>query len=131
MRQLAGVISAGTSLSGNRLALSPELTFSGQVNYEVPLSSDLLLAFQPSASYRSDQFFSADNNPLLNQKGYWLVDGRIALKGGDGRWEAAVFGRNLTAQKYINFATDLSDFGMIEQFRGEPRMFGIELRFKY
>ncbi|MDE2437670.1 MAG: TonB-dependent receptor, partial [Sphingomonadales bacterium] len=129
--EIRNFISAGTNYSGNRLALSPEVTFSGQANYEVPLSSGLTLAFQPSFSYRSNQFFSADNNPLLNQSGYWLFDGRIALKGRDGRWEAAAFGRNLTAKKYINFATDLTDFGMIEQFRGEPRMFGVELRFKY
>ena len=91
----------------------------------------LAIAFQPSASYRSGQYFSADNNPLLKQQGYWLLGGRIALKDEDGRWEAAVFGRNLTRKKYINYAVDLSDFGFIEQFRGEPRMFGVEFRVKY
>ncbi|MFM5923768.1 MAG: TonB-dependent receptor [Novosphingobium sp.] len=129
--EIRNFVSAGTYFSGNRLALSPEVTFSGQVDYEVPLASGLSLAFQPAFSYRSNQFFSADNNPLLRQDGYWLVDGRIALEGQDGRWEAAVFGRNLTARKYVNFATDLTDFGTIEQFRGEPRTFGVELRFKY
>lgn len=123
--------SAGTDYSGNRLALSPTVTFSSVVNYEIPLSSGLALAIQPSASYRSSQFFSTDNNPLLRQQGYWLVGGRIALKDEGGRWEAALFGRNLTRKKYINYAVDLSDFGFIEQFRGEPRMFGAELRFKY
>ena len=123
--------SAGTDFSGNRLALSPTVTFSGIANYEIPLSDTLALAVQPSASYRSSQFFSADNSPLLEQKGYWLVGGRITLKSEDDRWEVAVFGRNLTRKKYINYAVDLSDFGFIEQFRGEPRMFGVEARFKY
>lgn len=123
--------SAGTNYSGNRLAMSPTVTFSGIVNYEIPLSSNVALALQPSVSYRSSQFFSTDNNPLLEQQGYWLVGGRIAIKDEDGRWEAAVFGRNLTGRKYINYAVDLSDFGFIEQFRGDPRSFGVELRFKY
>jgi iron complex outermembrane receptor protein len=124
-------ITATADYSGNRLALSPTVTFSGTANYEVPVSDKLAVAFQPSASYRSGQYFSADNNPLLKQKGYWLLGGRIALKDEDGRWEAAVFGRNLTRKKYINYAVDLSDFGFIEQFRGEPRMFGVEFRVKY
>ena len=124
-------VTATADLSGNRLALSPSVTFSGMANYEVPLSSGLALAIQPSASYRSSQYFSADNNPLLKQKGYWLLGGRIALKDEDGRWEAALFGRNLTRTKYINYAVDLTDFGFIEQFRGEPRTFGVELRVKY
>ncbi len=124
-------VTATADYSGNRLALSPTVTFSGTANYEVPVSAGLALAFQPSASYRSGQYFSADNNPLLKQKGYWLLGGRIALKDEDGRWEAAVFGRNLTRKKYINYAVDLSDFGFIEQFRGEPRMFGVEFRVKY
>ncbi len=124
-------VTATADYSGNRLALSPTVTFSGAANYEVPVSDKLAIALQPSASYRSGQYFSADNNPLLKQKGYWLLGGRIALKDEDGRWEAAVFGRNLTRKKYINYAVDLTDFGFIEQFRGEPRMFGVEFRVKY
>ncbi|WP_212541910.1 TonB-dependent receptor [Sphingopyxis indica] len=123
--------SAGTDYSGNRIPLSPTVTFSGIVNYDVPLSPGVLLGIQPSVSYRSSQFFSTDNNPLLKQNGYWLVGGRLAVKDEDGRWEVALFGRNLTRKKYINFAIDLSDFGFIEQFRGEPRMFGVELRVNY
>lgn len=123
--------SAGTDYSGNRLAMSPTVTFSGMVNYEIALSSSLALTIQPSLSYHSSHFFSTDNNPLLEQSGYWLVGGRIAIGDESGHWEAAVFGRNLTRKKYINYAVDLSDFGLIEQFQGEPRSFGIEVRYKY
>jgi iron complex outermembrane receptor protein len=129
--EIKNFVTADADYSGNRLALSPKLTFSGVVNYEVPLSSGLALTIQPSFSYRSSQYFSADNNPLMKQDGYWLLGGRVALKDEGGRWEVALFGRNLTRKKYINYAVDLSDFGFIEQFRGEPRMFGIELRGKY
>ena len=124
-------VSAGTDYSGNRMPLSPKVNFSGVVNYEIPLSSGIALALQPAVSYRSSHFFSTDNNPLLRQSGYWLVDGRVAVKDEDGRWEAAFFARNLTRKKYINFAVDLADFGFVEQFQGQPRMFGAEVRFKY
>jgi iron complex outermembrane receptor protein len=129
--EITDFVSAGTDYSSNQLALSPEVTFSGLVNYEIPLTPGLALAVQPSFSYRSSQFFSADNNPLLQQDGYWLFDARIALLSEDGRWEAALFGRNLADEEYINYAVYLSDFGFIEQFRGEPRMFGAELRLQY
>ncbi len=130
--QIKNFISAGTDLSGNRLALSPKLTFSGLASYEIPLArSGMALTLQPSFSYRSQQFFSTDNNPLLSQAGYWLIGARAGLKSGNGRWEAAVFARNLTRRKYINYAVDLSDFGLIEQFQGEPRMFGVEFKLEY
>jgi iron complex outermembrane receptor protein len=129
--EIKDFVSAGTDYSGNRLALSPKVNFSGVANYEIPLSNAVALALQPSVSYRSSQFFSTDNNPLLKQKGYWLLGGRIAVKDEDGRWEAALFGRNLTRKKYINFAVDLADFGFVEQFQGQPRSFGVEFRVKY
>lgn len=129
--EVTDFVSAGTDYTSNQLALSPEVTFSGVANYEIPLTPGLALAIQPSFSYRSSQFFSADNNPLLQQDGYWLLDGRVALISEDGHWEAALFGRNLTDEEYINYAVDLSDFGFIQQFRGEPRIFGAELRLRY
>ena len=125
-------VSAGANFSGNRLALSPKVTFSGVASYEIPLpNASAAVVLQSSVSYRSSQFFSADNDPLLSQDGYWLVGGRIALRSDDGRWEAAVFGRNLTAERYVNYAVDLSDFGFIEQNIGEPRMFGLEFKVAY
>ncbi|WP_374577818.1 TonB-dependent receptor [Phenylobacterium sp.] len=125
-------VSAGANFSGNRLALSPKVTFSGVASYEIPLrNTSAAVVLQSSVSYRSSQFFSADNDPLLSQDGYWLVGGRIALRSDDGRWEAAVFGRNLTAERYVNYAVDLSDFGFIEQNIGEPRMFGLEFKVAY
>jgi len=129
--EIKDFVTFNADYSGNRMPLSPKVNFSGVANYEVPVSDGLALAIQPSFSYRSSQFFSTDNNPLLKQQGYWLLGGRIALKDEDGRWEAAVFGRNLTRKKYINFAVDLTDFGFVEQFQGQPRMFGVEFRVKY
>jgi iron complex outermembrane receptor protein len=125
-------VSAGADFSGNQLALSPKVTFSGVASYEIPLEAmSAAVVLQSSVSYRSSQFFSADNAPLLSQDGYWLVGGRIALRSDDGRWEAAIFGRNLTAERYVNYAVDLSDFGFIEQNIGEPRSFGVEFKVAY
>jgi iron complex outermembrane receptor protein len=125
-------ISAGSDFSGNRLASSPKVTFSGQASYEIPLAdSGLAIALQPSFSYRSQQFFSITNSPLLSQDAYWLFGARAALKAENGRWEAAVFVRNLTQKKYKSYSVDLSDFGFNQYYRGEPRMFGIELKAEF
>ncbi|PKP72376.1 MAG: hypothetical protein CVT83_00290 [Alphaproteobacteria bacterium HGW-Alphaproteobacteria-5] len=129
--EIKNFVTLNADYSGNRLPLSPKVSFNGVASYEIPLSGDIALAIQPSFSYRSSHFFSTDNNPLLKQPGYWLLGGRVAVKDEDGRWEAAFFARNLTRKKYINFAVDLADFGFVEQFQGQPRMFGAELRFKY
>jgi iron complex outermembrane recepter protein len=129
--EIKDFVSAGNDLSGNQLALSPRVSFSGQANYELPLIQNIVAFVQPSFSYRSEQFFSADNNPLVAQEGYWLANARIGVKSESGHWEAAAFGRNLTRQRYDNYAVDLSDFGFINLIQGEPRLFGVELKFRH
>jgi len=73
-----------------------------------------------------------DNDPLLTQSGYWLLNARLAYMTNDGRWEFAAFGKNLTGTKYLNYATNLSSpFGLLEEVVGAPRSGGIEVTYRY
>ena len=126
------VTGAGEDFTDNRLALSPKLKFSGVANYRIPLASNGEINLQASASYRGDQFFDIRNDPLLQQEAYWLVDARIGYETPNGRWSVAAFGRNLTGEKYVNFAVNLtSTFGLLQQTVGAPRVGGVEVAYRY
>lgn len=118
----------GTDLSGNEISLTPETSVTALARYDHDLG-DLGSAFvQATAAYRSSFFFTPDNADFLEQDSYTLVSARIGYSHPSDKWGLALFGNNLTEEEYINFAFDLSDFGVIPEFAGVPRTYGIELR---
>jgi iron complex outermembrane recepter protein len=60
------------------------------------------------------------------QKSYGLLSGRIALSIEDWDAEVAVFGRNLTDEKYYTTAIGFQNLGFATSFTGEPRTYGVQ-----
>jgi iron complex outermembrane receptor protein len=85
------------------------------------------LAVRGDWSAQDDQFFDVTNRPLVGEKSYGLLSGRVAYEVAGGRYTVALFGKNLTDELYLAEVVDLSDFGLHQLFRGEPRTFGVEL----
>jgi iron complex outermembrane receptor protein len=121
-----------TDLSGKWLPNAPRWNALLSADYQVPLPSGAAVDLSTSASWRSKQFFESNNNPLVAQGAYWLVDLRLSYTTADQRWMAALVVKNLTDEKYLNFANDLTtNFGIIEEIVGTPRYVGGELKFTY
>ncbi len=112
--------------SGNQLPLAPHVTFSGLLDYKAPLGNGAALDFQFNANYKSHQFFDISNDPYTTQAGYWIENARVAYQFDNDRWEVAAFVRNLSDQKYLLDAFDLSFVGFIQGIVGTPRSFGVE-----
>jgi iron complex outermembrane receptor protein len=118
----------GEDLSGNAIAYTPETSVTALVRYDQSLG-DMGSAFvQGTAAYKSSVFFTPDNSSFLEQEAYTLVSARIGYSHPSDQWGVSLFGNNLTDEEYVNFAVDLSDFGLVSQFVGAPRTYGIELR---
>jgi iron complex outermembrane receptor protein len=118
-------------LTGKELPNSPRFTVILQGDYKIPLQSGTVDLFS-SLNYRSHQFFESNNNPLVAQDGYWILNARVAYTTADKRWEVAAIGKNLTGQKYLNFSNDLtSGFGLLEEIVGAPRYVGGEVVYHY
>jgi iron complex outermembrane receptor protein len=117
--------------TGNNLPLAPKFTFSGTVDYRIPVgpgSLDLLF----NASYRSMQHFDLTNNAWTSQPAYWLENLRVGYVFDHDRVEVAVFVHNLSNQQYDTFANDNTNpFGFIEDVVGTPRSFGVSLDYHY
>ncbi|MBN7799050.1 TonB-dependent receptor [Parahaliea mediterranea] len=117
----------GLDFSGNELARTPDTSVTGLIRYDHELSDYGNLYAQASAAYKSSVFFSTENNPLIAQDGYTLVNARVGYQHSSHNWELALFVNNLGNETYFTNATDLSDFGLIPRFVGMPRMWGVEL----
>ena len=119
-------------LTGKELPNAPRWNVILQGDYTYPLPHGDGLDLTGTASYRSHQFFESNNNPLVAQNGYWLLDARLAYQTSSRHWEVAVIGKNLTGTKYFNYINDLtSGLGLIEGIVGPPRYVGGELVFRY
>jgi iron complex outermembrane receptor protein len=121
------------NLTGKQLANAPKFGLVSGVNYQYPLPRGDVLDVSGEATYRSHQFFESNNNPLIAQNGYWLVDARLSYDTADKHWEVAALGKNLTGTKYLNFSNDLtaSGLGLIEEIVGPPRYVGGEVVYRY
>ena len=118
--------------SGNTLSNAPKFALTGIAEYTIPLGDNDAIDLLGSASYRSKVFFDPANDPLIAQQGYWVVDGRVTYVMNGGQWEFAVFGHNLTDEKYLNMAFNLqSSFGFLQQIVAPPLTVGVEASFHY
>ncbi|MDZ7669481.1 MAG: TonB-dependent receptor [Gammaproteobacteria bacterium] len=124
------VIPSG-DFSGNEITMSPEVTFNGLIQYDIPLGRSGTVTLQTDFNYQDEVFFDALNNPLLREDDYWLWNARASWKSADERWEVAAFGRNLGDKEYMVYAFDLSFFGFNEEMIGTPRGYGVELTYRY
>jgi iron complex outermembrane receptor protein len=120
------------NLSGNQLPNAPRFNAIMQADYAYPLPRGDVVDLSSVLSYRSHQFFESNNDPLVAQNGYWLVDARLSYDTADKHWEVAAIGKNLAGQKFLNFSNDLtSGLGLIEEIVGPPRYVGGELLYRY
>jgi iron complex outermembrane receptor protein len=116
--------------SGNEIPMSPEVTFNGLIQYDIPLNDMGSVTLQLDFNYQDKVYFDAFNNPLLSEDDYWLLNARVGWTSADDKWEVSAFGRNLGKEEYMVYAFDLSFFGFNEEMIGTPRTFGIEATYR-
>jgi iron complex outermembrane receptor protein len=123
----------GQDNRGKKLANAPEVTFSGVVKYEFPsLGRGWSPYVQSQVSYQSRVFFEIQNNPINSQGEYWLASLRLGATSEDGKWDIALWSRNLFNEAYISESrfVDLRVFPSQNTY-GEPRSVGIGFTYQY
>ncbi|MDF8334351.1 TonB-dependent receptor [Novosphingobium cyanobacteriorum] len=115
----------GASLAGNRLVNAPAFAASGGVRLTVPLANGSEVRANVDGTYTSPIFLYPDNATATKVKGYGLLNARLAWSAPGGRYDIAVFGKNLTKTRYIT-----AIFPVITQDQvnyNEPRTYGVQL----
>ena len=126
-----GIVS-GNNVKGNRLSNAPKLTFSGGFDAKLMDNDAGKVSIAADLSYQSSQYFEVINISRLKQKSYSLLSGNIGWTSADGRFNASVWGKNLTNKFYFTSRVDLlAGFGFDYNHIGTPRTYGVTLGVKY
>jgi iron complex outermembrane receptor protein len=116
---------------GSRFQRTPRDSFSGSINFEVPVRFGAL-ELHGDYSCRSKEQFQI--TPALNdQKAYGLVGGRIAYRPKRDRWSIALFGTNLLDRRYrtAGRGTLINQVGFAYSSVGMPRQVGLETSLQF
>jgi iron complex outermembrane receptor protein len=87
---------------GGYLPYAPKVRLSVTPRYESDIPGTGLVGFgQLGINYQSKAHFALEQDPLLFQKAYTLVDASVGVRDADGRYSVAVFVRNLFDKNYL------------------------------
>jgi len=82
--------------------------FQTNVNFDIdiPVGQSLRMHALFNIFYTDDYHASATYDPALVQDSYTAINARLGLGDQDGRWEVALFAKNLTDEKVLSFGAD-------------------------
>lgn len=117
---------------------TPKWNLNGLIRYEVPMGESGSVAFQADGQYRSKHHFALTNLPASTESGYFIANASVTWFAASEDWSLRLFVQNLTNKKYVVQTFDLSGsvsngglFGLIEQYYGRPRMWGVNLNYSF
>jgi len=111
-------------IDGNPLPQAPEIIANFSLRYGIPIGSNELY-FYTDWAYRDEvNFFLYES---IEFTGKSLLEGglRVGYTFGDGKYEAAVFGRNITDEEV---AVGAIDFNNLTGFINEPQIWGVQFK---
>jgi iron complex outermembrane receptor protein len=114
----------GDILSGNRLSRVPEWSTSAAIDYEYPLEQGGSLSARLEYGYRSDFFYTKENDPMFRQDGFGLLNAFLGYTAPSEKWYLFALGRNLTDEDYFTQVFIQSAPGLPDTYE-----IGIGLRF--
>lgn len=114
------------SFAGNRVEFTPDWMAGLQAEYRWDAGSGEVFAVG-SINYMGNLFLQANNQPSYYEPGYSLFNARVGYEAGPVM--IALWGKNLTQAEYRTYARVFT--GLDQAVYGEPRTYGIEVRYKF
>lgn len=113
----------------NKLVKTPKITASLGVSIDVPINNRWAATLRGDWSYRGAHFNDVPNTPILKQDAVSLFNARLTLADDEAGWNVAVFGTNLSNERYITSGLSaLSSFGTVEAVFASPRRWGVSVQ---
>ncbi len=110
---------------------TPEWTYSFGAMYTAAMGDGSIM-LRSDWSHQSKIDHVVNNSPLLKQAGYGLLGARASYISADETWELAVFGTNLTNEKYTTNGLESIGFvGTADANPGRPREWGVSLSYRF
>ncbi len=125
---------AAQNLAGKALLRAPKLTYSIGADYKAPLSNTVELNLGVQGTHTSSYQTATDYAPAGFQKAYWILNASAGLGFGEGKYEIAVIGRNLTNSYYMLNSNGQSGSGNPNQqvgFFNRPREVALQASMRF
>jgi len=107
-----GCLNGTQDETGVRAITQPR--FSGSLaavyNLTLPDSMPFDMFFRAGVTYKSKTPYGLNNDPLLVQRRYALVDAQIGLTGREDRWQLLLYVKNLTNKAYASQLQEADNF---------------------
>ncbi len=119
-------------LTGRTNAYAPEISGNVSLDWLHPIGDEYQVHFNADLNFKSSQYLDYDLDPATKEGAESRINARIAFGKQSGAWEIAGFVQNLTKTTSYSAANDIPlTPGAFAKFIQEPRVFGLEARFKY
>jgi iron complex outermembrane receptor protein len=125
----------GQDLSGSPFARAPKNIYSLTARYTLPVPAELGELSMMANWYKSDGYEPSDSyDPVLSIQGHQLLNLRAdwasVLR---SSFDVAIFVRNALDEEYLmaNFTAPTSSLGFSSRSAGEPRIVGLELKYRF
>ena len=121
------VVGGFAVIDGNRLPQAPEWIANVTLRYGIPVGSGEFFAFTDWAFRSEVNFFLYESTEFTGKE---LLEGgvRVGYTWNEGKYEGALFGRNITDEVV---AVGAIDFNNLTGFLNEPRIFGVQFKAKF
>ncbi|MEH3107525.1 MAG: TonB-dependent receptor [Sphingomonas fennica] len=127
------------NVRGGTLPASPRVRVNLTPRYDRDLGGNLAGFIQTTVNFQSRQNFSLEQDPLLDQPAYTLIDLTIGLRDADNRWTISAFVKNLFDVNYFTaighnslLATPASPNDLVSNFaKDADRYFGATLGVRF
>ena len=108
--------------------LTPELTFSFSPEYTLALSGGAEMVFRADYSYRDEMYGEPSSDPgrFTQISSRSLVNTDISYRSEDGSWIVALYGRNITDERYDNARLNTGDY-VLRILSNDASEFGLRL----
>jgi len=125
--------------SGVSLPYAPDWTFSFNPDYQIMVGSNFELSIGANIRF-SDGYWISDNEDPRNEVGsFERVDVRVGLSPSDGRWEAAIYGRDVTDERltvggqpdFQHKTTDATLYDAFGNTRERGSRYGIQFNYNF
>jgi iron complex outermembrane receptor protein len=120
----AGPIAGTVRIDGNSLPNAPKWIANITAGYSWPMGAGELFVFTDWAYRSKINFFLYESAEFNDDR---LLEGgvRLGYRADGGKWEVAVFGRNITNDRSLEGGVD---FNNLTGFVNDPRVIGVEVK---
>ena len=117
----------GNDFSGNTLINAPEFSMSAGLTWTQPIGGAGSLQATAAGSYQSKVYLTPDNLSAYTQDPVTMLNARLAWTPPGGGYEVALWGKNLTDERWVNFMAPIITMDQLNY--NDPETYGIEFSY--